>query len=71
MLTKTKKKIVNNKKSKIFKNGKNRDVVDSYLSTKFGINSLDGFWENAVYERMTDDGRPRHGTAHALLYNCV
>ncbi len=31
-------------------------MVDSYLSTKFGINLLDGFWENAFHERM-DDGR--------------
>ncbi len=40
-------------------------MVDSYLSAKFDINSLDGFWENAFYGRrtttMTDNRRPRHG----------
>ncbi len=30
-------------------------MVRSYLSTKFGVNSLDGFWENAFYWRT--DGR--------------
>ncbi len=30
-------------------------MVDSYLSTKFGIYSLNGFWENASHERMTDN----------------
>ncbi len=44
-------------------------MVDSYLSTKFGINLLDGFWENAFYGRMdgrtTDNGRPRHGISSA------
>ncbi len=46
-------------------------MVDSYLSTKFGINLLDGFWENAFYGRTpddgrtTDDGRPRHGISSA------
>ncbi len=39
-------------------------MVDSYLSTKFGINLLDSFWENAFYGRM-DDGRPRHGISSA------
>ncbi len=39
-------------------------MADSYLSTKFGINSLDGVWENAFYGR-TDDGRPRHGISSA------
>ncbi len=29
-------------------------MVKRYLSTKFGINLLDGFWENEFYERMTD-----------------
>ncbi len=52
-------------------------MVDSYLSTKFGINLLDGFWENAFYGRTdgrTDDGRRTDGrttdaraTALALL----
>ncbi len=51
-------------------------MVDSYLSTKFGINLLDGFWENAFYGRTdgrtmdddgrrTDHGRPRHGISSA------
>ncbi len=41
-------------------------MVDSYLSTKFGINVLDGFWENAFYGRRTpDDGRPRQGISSA------
>ncbi len=44
-------------------------MVDSYLSTKFGINLLDGFWENVFYGRTdgrrTDDGRPRHGISSA------
>ncbi len=44
-------------------------MVDSYLSTNFGINLLDGFWENAFYGRTddgrTDDGRPRHGISSA------
>ena len=35
-------------------------MADSYLSTKFGFNSLYGFRENAFYGR-TDDGRSRHG----------
>ncbi len=41
-------------------------MVDSYMyiSTKIGINSFDGFWENEFYER-TDDGRPRHGISSA------
>ncbi len=39
-------------------------MVDSYLSTKFGINLLDRFWENAFYGR-TDDQRPRHGISSA------
>ncbi len=43
-------------------------MVDSYLSTKFGIDLLDGFWENAFYGRTdgrTDAGRPRHGISSA------
>ena len=38
-------------------------MVDSYLSTKFGISSLDGFWGNAFYGRTTD----ACATALALL----
>ncbi len=48
-------------------------MVDSYLSTKFGINFLDRFWKNAFYGRTddgrmdgrTDDGRARHGISSA------
>ncbi len=40
-------------------------MVDSYLSTNFGINLLDGFWENAFYGR-TDDGRTTDARATAL-----
>ncbi len=32
-------------------------MVNSCLFMKFGINSLDGFWENAFYGQMTMDGR--------------
>ena len=38
-------------------------MVDSYLSTKIGVNSLNGFWENAFYGQM--DGRRRHGISSA------
>ncbi len=34
-------------------------MVKRYLSTKFGINLLDGFLENGFYGWT--DGRPRHG----------
>ncbi len=40
--------------------------MDGYLSTKFGINLLDGFWENAFYGRRTDDGRTTDARATAL-----
>ncbi len=40
-------------------------MVDGYLSTKFGIDSLDGFWENAFYGRWTD-GRTTDARATAL-----
>ena len=33
-------------------------MVKRYLSTKFGIKRLDGFWENGFYGR-TDAGRRR------------
>ena len=40
-------------------------MVDRYLSTKFGINLICGFWENAFYGlRTTPDART---TAIALL----
>ncbi len=38
-------------------------MVDSYLSTKFGINALDCFLENGFYLRTTDV----RATALALL----
>ena len=40
-------------------------MVDSYLSTKFGINFIDGFWKNAFYERTADDRRLRHNISSA------
>ena len=46
-------------------------MVDSYISTKFGSNMLDGFWENAFYGQTdgrrtrADDGRPRHSIRSA------
>ncbi len=51
----------NRKKSKILyfeKQNKKRsgDMVDRYLSVKFGVIPLGGFRENDVYGR-TDDGR--------------
>ena len=62
MLKKMKKKIVKNKKIKILKNKQTNkqkkkrsgDIVDRYLSVKFGINPLDGFQENDVYGRTAD-----------------
>ncbi len=39
-------------------------MVDSYLSTKFGMNSLDGFSENVFYGRMD---RQLTGAALAML----
>ncbi len=43
-------------------------MVDSYLSTRFGINLSNGFWENTFYARTTD-GRTTDAcaTAKALL----
>ncbi len=32
-------------------------MVDRYLSVKFGVNPLNGFRENDVYGRTTDDRR--------------
>ncbi len=55
-----------------------RDMVKRYLSTKFDINMLDGFWENEFYGRTTDDrrrttdgrstddGRPRDNSSSAV-----
>ena len=42
------------------------DMVDKYLSPKFGVNPLDGFRENDVYER-TDDGDPRHDSRSSFF----
>ncbi len=43
------------------------DIVDRYLSVKFGVNLLDGFREkdncNKRCLRM-DDGRPRHDSSY-------
>ncbi len=44
-------------------------MVDTYLSVKFGVNTLDGFRENDVYGRTDDgrtDGRPRHDSRSAV-----
>ncbi len=41
------------------------DMVERCLSTKFGINMLDGFWENGFYGR-TDDGGPRDDSSSAV-----
>ncbi len=41
--------------------------MDRYLSVKFGVNPLDGFRENDVYGRQTDDdGRPRDDSSSAV-----
>ncbi len=37
-----------------------------YPSTEFGINLLDGFWENGFYRRRTDDGSPRDDSSSAV-----
>ncbi len=49
-------------------------MVKRYLSTKFGINLLDAFWENGFYGRTDGrrtDGRKMdaHVTTVALLYS--
>ncbi len=47
-------------------------MVDRYLSVKFGVNRLDGFQENDVYGRTTDDrrtdddGRPHDDSSSAV-----
>ncbi len=45
-------------------------MVKRYLSTKFGTNLLDSFWENGFYGRTdgwtTDDGRPRDDSSSAV-----
>ncbi len=43
------------------------DMVDRYLSPKFGINLFSGIRENDVYGRWTaDDGRPRDDSSSAV-----
>ena len=37
-------------------------MVDTYLSTKFGVNSLDGFRGNALYQRPKEI-EPPEGTS--------
>ncbi len=34
-------------------------MVDSYISTKCGVHSISGFWENAFYSRLTYGRCPR------------
>ncbi len=46
-------------------------MADSYFSTKFGINSLDGFWGNAFYGWRTDRRTDACATALALLTSQV
>ena len=46
-------------------------MVKGYLSTKFGVNLLDGFWENefygcTMYDGRTDDGRLRDDSSSAV-----
>ena len=50
MLTKTKTNLKNAKKMKN-KQKWSGDMVKRYISTKFGINLLDGFWGNGFYGR--------------------
>ncbi len=57
------KKIAKNQKFKILKKKWSGDMVDRYLSQKFGVNPLDGFRENDVHGRTTD----AHVMAVALL----
>ncbi len=58
-------------KNKIFKKLKKKcsgDMMDRYLSPKFGVNPLDGFRESDVYgwTKMTDDGCPRDDSSSAV-----
>ncbi len=56
-------------------------MVKRYLSTKSGINLLDGFWEKGLYRRMTDrrmdDGHPCDDSSAAaqtelkFLFTCT
>ena len=69
MLTKTKKNV---KKINFWKTKKKKmsgDMLDRYLSPKFGVNPLEGSWENYLClrtEGRTDDGRPRHDSTSAV-----
>ena len=66
MLTNMKKKTIVKIHTKIQnfekRNEWSGDMVNSYLLTKLGIDSVNGFWENAFYG-LTD----AHTTALALL----
>ncbi len=55
----------------ILKNKKKKwsgDMVKRYLSTKFGTNVLDRFWENGFYGRMDgrDGGRLRDDSSSSV-----
>ncbi len=57
-VNKNEKKIIKNQKFKILKKKKwSGDMVDRYLSVKFGVIPLGGFRENDVYGWTTDGRR--------------
>ncbi len=60
-------KIIKNQKFKILKTKWSGDIVDRYLSPKFGINSFIGIRDVFGQQTMTDDAGHRMTTA-ALLY---
>ncbi len=70
MLTKT--KIVKKNINKNFEKKWSGDMVDRYMSPKFGVDSFSGIRENDVYGRTTD-GRRRTTDARvttvALLHS--
>ncbi len=43
-------------------------MVKTYHSKEFGINLLDGFWENRFNRPRTDDGRSRADISSAVQY---
>ncbi len=43
-------------------------MVNRRLSTKFGFNLHDGFWEKEFYRRA-DDGRPRNDSGYAVQWH--
>ena len=65
-------KIVKNQKIKFLKNKQTNkqkwyeDILDRYLSSKFGVNPLDGFRENDVHGRTTDAYNLRHDSSSAV-----